>query len=55
MTSKTNKFQNLEKNYSHTLKVRYSYDHNTGKGEINKAITKSIVTSFDFFIVDLRL
>lgn len=48
------KFQKLRENYSHTPQVHHSYNLNYGKGEINRVITRSIITSSDIFIEDLR-
>ena len=53
-TSTSHKFYNLETNYSHILKIHYSYDLNNGKGEIFKILKRSIITSSDIFIEDLR-
>lgn len=53
-TSRMHKFKNLESNYSHTLKIHYSYDLKDGNGIIYKTLTRSIITSSDIFIEDLR-
>ena len=53
-TSRMHKFKNLESNYSHTLKIHFSYDLKDGNGTIYKTLTKNIITSSDIFIEDLR-